>query len=313
VTSTTVFAASEANRGTRSPSRHNSGLVKKNLHDAGAFVVLFLCLIGAFNLAFVAGALGQQKAPSDLTPADEERLIQKIKEAIIKELREGEFLQQQIEAGIQNYIKKQEEKEAAARAVEERQANEKAKSVRRVSASRDHIYGNPDARVSLIEYSDFECPFCKRFHSTAHELVDAFHGEVNWVFRHFPLPMHNPGAQKEAEASECAHLLGGNDAFWKYADAIYARTRSNGNGFPLNQLAPLGVEIGLDENQFRQCLEMGTSTGRVQEDIDEGMRIGITGTPANILLRNSTGEVILKVGARPFDAFKADIDKLLAE
>jgi protein-disulfide isomerase len=242
---------------------------------------------------------------------DEQRLIQKIKEEIMKELREGPLLPQQIELGIQNYIRKQQQTQVAARAEEERQANERAKNVRRVSVSRDHIYGNPAAPVSLIEYSDFECPFCKRFHPTAKEIVDAYGGKVNWIYRHFPLAMHNPGAQKQAEASECVAQLGGNDAFWKYANAIYARTQSNGNGFPLNQLFPLGKEIGVDENKLKECLDSGRYASRVQEDLDEGIQIGVTGTPANFLLGNETGEVILKIGAQGFDAFKPDIDKLL--
>lgn len=275
-----------------------------------AFVMGALAFFGSISVS-PAGA--QQDSASKGETIDEQRLIQKIKEEIMKELREGDFLPQQIDLGIQNYIKKRQEAEAVARAEEERQASEKAKSVRRVSSSRDHIYGNPDAPVTLIEYSDFECPFCKRFHSTAKEIVDAYGGKVNWVYRHFPLGMHNPGAQKEAEASECAHQLGGNDAFWKYANAIYARTQSNGKGFPLTQLVPLAKEIGLNEQQFKDCVDSGKYASRVQEDLDEGVRIGITGTPANVLFRNDTGEVILKVGAQPLDAFKPDIDKLLGK
>jgi len=258
-------------------------------------------------------AVAQQDSPSKDSAADEQRLIQKIKEEVMKELREGDFLGKQIEIGIQNYVKKQEEAQAAARAEEERLTNEKAKKVRRVSVSRDHIYGNPNAPVSLIEYSDFECPFCKRFHATPKEIVDAYKGMVNWVYRHFPLSMHNPGAQKEAEASECASQLGGNDGFWKYTNAIYARTQSNGNGFPLSQLVPLGKEIGLNEKKFKECVDSGKYASRVQEDLDEGAQIGVTGTPASILLRNDTGEVILKVGAQPFDAFKPDVENLLGK
>ena len=258
---------------------------------------------------FVSIANAQQGASAP----DEQKLVEKIKEAVMKELRESDFLSQQIELGIQNYIKKQQQAQEAARAEEERQANEKAKQVRRVSAARDHIYGNPNAPVSLIEYSDFECPFCKRFHATANEIVDAYGGKVNWVYRHFPLSMHNPGAQKEAEASECVAQLGGNDAFWKFANAIYARTKSNGNGFPLDQLVPLGKEMGLDERQFKECIDGMKYASRVQEDLDEGAQIGITGTPANFLLRNDTGEVILKVGAQPAEAIKPDIDKLLGK
>lgn len=261
----------------------------------------------ALMALFVPIANAQQ---GGATP-DEQKLVEKIKEAVMKELRESDFLSQQIELGIQNYIQKQQQAQVAARAEGERQANEKAKKVRRVAAPRDHVYGNPNAPVSLIEYSDFECPFCKRFHATAKEIVDAYGGKVNWVYRHFPLAMHNPGAQKEAEASECVAQLGGNDAFWRFANAIYARTKSNGNGFPLDQLVPLGKEIGLDEKQLKECIDAAKYASRVQEDLDEGIQVGITGTPANFLLRNDTGEVILKVGAQPSDAIKPDIDKLL--
>jgi protein-disulfide isomerase len=276
-----------------------------------ALILSIIGLVVFSTPSFESLARAQQQSTPDAAASDEQRLIQKIKEAVMKELREGDFLSQQIEIGIQRYVKKQQEAQAAARAQEERVAAEKAKNVRRVSVSRDHIYGNPNAPISLIEYSDFECPFCKGFHPTAKEIIDSYGGKVNWVYRHFPLPMHNPGAQIEAEASECVNQLGGNEAFWKFADAIYARTQSNGNGFPVTQLVPLGKEIGLDEKQFQECLSNGKYAARVQEDIDEGTQIGISGTPANILLRNDTGEVTVKAGARPIDDFKAAIDKLL--
>jgi len=278
--------------------------MKGNMGKSSTFLTVGVVALMAL---FVPIANAQQ---GGATP-DEQKLVEKIKEAVMKELRESDFLSQQIELGIQNYIQKQQQAQVAARAEGERQANEKAKKVRRVAAPRDHVYGNPNAPVSLIEYSDFECPFCKRFHATAKEIVDAYGGKVNWVYRHFPLAMHNPGAQKEAEASECVAQLGGNDAFWRFANAIYARTKSNGNGFPLDQLVPLGKEIGLDEKQLKECIDAAKYASRVQEDLNEGIQIGITGTPANFLLRNDTDEVILKVGAQPSDAIKPDIDKLL--
>src|SRR5204863_994561 len=100
----------------------------------------------------------------------------------------------------------------------------------------DHVYGNPNARFTLIEYSDFECPYCKTVHLTLKKLIDDSGGDVNWVYRHFPLEFHNPGAQRQAEASECIAELSGNDSFWKFANAIYARTRAGGKGFPLDNL-----------------------------------------------------------------------------
>ena len=287
--------------------------MNKGTRPLDFWIVFFLALLVFSDTIFFSAADAQQDPAGNISPSDEQRLIQKVKEEIMKDLRDGNFLQQQIDIGIQNYIKKQGEAQVAARAEEERQAVEKAKKVRRVSASRDHIFGNPNAPVSLIEYSDFECPFCKRFHSTARDLIDLYAGRVNWVYRHFPLGMHNPGAQKQAEASECVNQLGGNDAFWKYTNAIYARTQSNGNGFPLAQLVPLGKEVGVDENQLKECVDSGKYASRVLEDFNEGVQIGITGTPANFLIRNDTGEVVVKIGAQPSEAFRPDIDRMLGK
>lgn len=220
-------------------------------------------------------------------------------------------LAQRIEIGIEKYVQKQREAQGRVRDQQRRLSSEKAKNVRRVSSTRDHIYGNPEAKISLIEYSDFECPFCARFHPTAKKVVQAYGGKVNWVYRHFPLGFHNPGAQKQAEASECANELGGNEAFWNYADLIYERTHSNGNGFPLDKLVPLAKEIGLDERKFQTCLDSGKYTARVEEDFIEGTQIGINGTPGNILLNNETGAVAVRPGAIPLAALKVEIDKLL--
>ena len=272
------------------------------LRFSGLSVVLFLTMF------YITTADAQQ--PSD-QPTDEQQLIQKIKQEIMQELREGEFLREQIELGIQEHINRQQQAEVEARAEQARIANEKAKNVRRVSSVRDHIYGDPQAAISIIEYSDFECPYCKSFHSTPKQVVEAFKGQVNWVYRHFPLSFHNPGAQKQAEASECAAELGGNDAFWQYINAIYARTRSNGKGFPLTKLTPLAAEIGLNGERFQQCLDSGKYAARVEEDLAEGTQIGISGTPANILLNNQTGETRVKTGAQPLAAFKTDIEEML--
>ena len=275
-------------------------------------LVLMSMIILLGQLTLSADIYGQEETRK-IQSIDEQRLVDKIKEEVLKELQEGEFLREQIQLGIQEYIKKQREVQVAAQAEQARLANEKAKNVRRVTATRDHIYGNPNAPISLIEYSDYECPFCKSFHPIAKQIVKAYEGKVNWVYRHFPLNFHNPGAQKQAEASECVYELGGDDAFWKYSDAIYERTKSNGNGFPLTNLVPLAKELGLDEKRFAQCLESNKYEGRVKEDLDEGGKIGLTGTPANILLHNETGEVLVKVGAQPLDAFKPDIDRMLGK
>lgn len=252
-------------------------------------------------------------ADGQLTPAETQALKEQIKQEILEELLNDGTLDPAIEAGIRRYIEKQRQERAEAEAREQQNLAALAKNVREVSAERDHIYGNPDAVVSIIEYSDFECPFCKSFHLTAKKVVDAYDGKVNWVYRHFPLAFHNPGAQLQAEASECAAALGGNDAFWKYADAIYERTTSNGNGFPAEGLIPLAREVGLDGDAFRACLKERRFEARVMEDYEEGISAGIRGTPGNILLNNETGEVVPRSGAAPFDTLRQIIDHLLAE
>lgn len=289
--------------------RYRINLVMSRATVTWALVFMFVYLTGSL---FVSDVRAEQPANEGGTINIDE-LTEKIKQEVMKELREGDFLQKEIDIGIQRYIENQKKAQRDARAKQAQAANEKAKNVRRVSKQRDHIYENPEAELSLIEYSDFECPYCKTFHKTVKPVVDNFGGRVNWVYRHFPLGFHNPGAQKEAEASECANELGGNDAFWKYADEIFARTKSNGKGFPLDKLVPLAKEIGLDETGFESCLNSGRYTGRVQEDLAEGSQIGITGTPGNILLNNKTGEVTVLTGAKPANVLEVNISRMLEE
>jgi protein-disulfide isomerase len=240
-----------------------------------------------------------------------EDILRQLPQQLMKVLLQQNLLNRQIERGIDDYVRRQQQAQAMALEKQRELASENAKHVRPVTRGRDHIYGDPSAPISLIEYSDFECPFCKQFSSTPKEIVDSYGGRVNWVYRHFPLEMHNPGAKKEAEASECANNLGENDAFWKYANAIYARTQSNGRGFPLSQLEPLAKEVGLNRKRFRECMDSGRFASRVEEDIEEGRKIGISATPTNILLDSKMGEVILKSGALPSEAFRADIERML--
>src|SRR3989344_6312937 len=86
----------------------------------------------------------------------------------------------------------------------------------------DHVRGDRNARMLLIEYSDFECPYCKSFHPTAQQIVDEYKGRVAWVYRHFPLDSIHPKARTAAIASECVTELGGKDAFWAFADELFA-------------------------------------------------------------------------------------------
>lgn len=243
-------------------------------------------------ILFISGYVATIQA--DTEGVDRVLIREEVRAELQRLISEGMF-DLAIERGISNYVEKQ---RALARSNHQQQRSAKAKNVRPVS-QQEYIYGDPAAPITLVEYSDFECPFCKRFHPTAKQLVDQSGGKVNWVYRHFPLEFHNPGAQKQAEASECAGKLGGKDAFWRYSDLIYGRTKSNGKGFPIAGLVPLAEEIGLDGALFKQCLDSGEMTAKVQSDYENGVASGVSGTPGNILLHNSSGDAIAMAGALP--------------
>jgi protein-disulfide isomerase len=211
-----------------------------------------------------------------------------------------------IEKGIGSYIIKQ---RLTAENAKAQQQKDQAKNLRPVNAERDHIFGNPDAPITLIEYSDFECPFCKRFHPTVVKLLQNNPDKVRWVYRHFPLGFHNPGAQKQSEASECVAELKGNDAFWEYSDKIYSRTKSNGKGFPIKNLRPLAEEVGADGDAFDKCLNSGKMAERVKQDIVNGNKVGVTGTPAAFFV-NQKGETRFVAGALPLQNLQALVDEL---
>lgn len=176
--------------------------------------------------------------------------------------------------------------------------------VKPVDEKTDHIRGPKNAKVTIIEYSDFECPFCKRHFDTMNQVAQQYPKDVRLVFRHFPLSFHQ-NAMKEAEASECANELGGNDAFWKMHDKIFTETTSNGTGFALDRLVPAAKEIGLDPVKFKTCLDSGKYAAKVNQSIQEGSSAGVQGTPASFV----NGKFI--EGAVPFAQFKAAIDSAL--
>ncbi len=174
---------------------------------------------------------------------------------------------------------------------------------------KDHVRGSRDAKVFLIEYSDFECPFCKRFHPTLLQLLEEYGDQLALVYRHFPLDQLHPKADKEAEASECVRELGGEEAFWKFVDKIFEVTPSN-NGLDHTQLPTYASEAGVDSGAFKSCLDSGKYADYVEADFQGGGNAGITGTPGNFVL-NQKGEAWMVVGAQPYENVKAVIDEAL--
>ena len=151
---------------------------------------------------------------------------------IIQKLEQSGKLDAAFDRALQRYVVRQQG--AQRKQQEEQMARQSAmsKNIHKPDPGRDHVFGNKKAEVTLIEFSDYECPYCKGFNGVPQEVVKRMGGRVNYIWRHFPLPFHEPMATREAEASECVAKLGGNDAFWRYTDLVMARTRSNGKGMP---------------------------------------------------------------------------------
>jgi len=162
----------------------------------------------------------------------------------------------------------------------------------------DHIRGNFDAPVTIIEYSDFQCPFCGRFDSTMKQVVANYPNDVRWVYKHFPLDSIHPFARKAAEASECAAE---QDKFWEYSDELYA----NQSSINLPFLKEAAKSVGLNTGKFDECLDSGKFASKVNDDYREGISAGVSGTPGNII----NGELIS--GALPYDQMVAIIDSIL--
>ena len=181
----------------------------------------------------------------------------------------------------------------------------------------DHILGNPNAPVKLVEFSDFECPFCKRFHPIMKRLMEEYgkEGKVAWVYRHFPIDSLHSKARKEAQAAECANELGGNDAFWAYTDRVYEVTPSN-NRLDLAVLPRIAEGIGLDRAKFEACLEGDSRGGKyanhIEADVQDAAASGGTGTPYSLVIAPN-GKTFPINGAQPYAAVKSIIDLALKE
>lgn len=262
----------------------------------------------------VAGFL--VSGPALAAPAsDMEQVIdQKVEEKLQAFVNSPEF-DQQVEQSIVAFIQKQErkraEQERAQKSAQDKARMEKTKFLPMPSKD-DHIRGDANAEFSLVTYTDYECPYCKKFHDFGKAFTGA-NDDVNWVGRHFPLSFHNPGAQKQAEAAECVAEQGGSESFWKYTDLIMERTTSGGTGFPVADLVPLAGEMGLDQVAFSECFNSNRYEAKVKDQYEKGVRGGVTGTPGNFLIHNPTGTVEVIKGAQPPQMMQRTLDQMKAE
>jgi len=161
----------------------------------------------------------------------------------------------------------------------------------------DHRKGPADAAITIVEYSDFDCPFCSRFHDSMNEII-ATSDDVAWVYRHFPLEQLHPQAEAVAIASECVADIAGEAAFWTFTDGYFA-ARGAQDATAHNILVPrLAVQAGVSESALTECVTSGRMQAKVQADIDNAITTGGRGTPWSILI-GPTGKTYPINGALP--------------
>lgn len=198
---------------------------------------------------------------------------------------------------------------AAAQAAGTVQENDNAPDQMRAVDGSDFIIGNPDAKVKIVTFSDLECPFCKRFHFTMKEVMQQYgpSGDVAWIFRHFPLDSLHAQARPESIAAECVGRLKGNEAFWKYLDAIFEATPSN-DGLDLALLDTFALDAEVETQALTDCREGAEAASAVEEDFQDAIASGGTGTPYSVIIA-ADGSRTPFSGAQP----KANIERAITQ
>jgi protein-disulfide isomerase len=159
-------------------------------------------------------------------------------------------------------------------------------------------------KIKIIEFSDFQCPYCQKFYNEAYQQIKTKYidtGKITLEFRHFPLPFH-ANAQKAAEAFECA---GNQGKAFEMHNVIFEKGKSDGAGLSVADLKQYASVIGLNTSKFNSCLDNGETADRISRDLEDGRKAGIQGTPSFFI----GGEKV--VGALPFNSFETVIEEAL--
>lgn len=236
---------------------------------------------------------------------------QQIKQEIIRELLQSDALRQKILNEIKIYqAQNPPQKQDFTHPRQAFKLDDIKKNIRPVSLEQDHIYGNKGAIVSVVEFSDFECPYCRKIHPVLKRLVDDSEGKINWVFRHFPLSMHKPNAAQEAEASECAGYILAEGGFWTFTNALFQQPR---RGVQDRQsIIDRAITVAkLNKEDIRECLNSGRFKDKVENDEKEALSLGLQGTPANVLVNHQTGHIAFRQGAVSLETLSDDAKQLL--
>ena len=187
-------------------------------------------------------------------------------------------------------------------------------SIISISLDDDPVKGNPDAPITIVEFSDFQCPFCARFHSTTLPQLEANYidsGKVKFVYRDFPIQSIHPNAVPAALASECADEQG---MFWEYHDLVFENQKKwqgLSGRIVVDTFEQYALELGLNTSDFNTCFEPGKYADEVKKDFQEGISYGITGTPGFFIGNDELGYVKI-IGAQPYPVFEELIESQIA-
>ena len=232
---------------------------------------------------------------------------------IISQMEKTGKLDKAIDRAVERKIEKENALREKQAKDQQKNLQEKAKLARAFDANRDRVYGNEKAPVTLLFYTDLECPFCKKLGKLPFKIVDESKGKVNLAFRHFPLGFHNPVAAQEHIAAECVAQQAGNESFFKFIDQVTEKTKLNGQGVEggVDGLADIASKLAVkDIALFKKCASTeGEQSNRVIEDLKDGAQnAGINGTPAIIVRNNKSGASIAIMGAAPLETYMKAIE-----
>lgn len=176
----------------------------------------------------------------------------------------------------------------------------------------DFVRGNPNAPILIVEYSDYDCPFCKNFHETMTQIMNEYgvDGKIAWVYRQFPIAQLHPNAPRISEAALCVGSVAGNDAFWKFSDLIFSERAIN-EATNITKLPEYAEQAGANEKDFMACLESGAMKDSVTASYNEAAAAGIQGTPHSFVLIGNQQAPI--EGAQPYEVVKQIVENLLGQ
>ena len=269
------------------------------MHKAWLISIMALAMAGGLLTGLAADS--NTKAPSEI-------------DSLIKRMEESGALDAAIDRGIQRHIQRQTEAQQRQQGEQQRRQAEAARNARTVDVNRDRVFGNPQAVVSLIVYTDLECPYCKRFAGMPEQAIAKFDGKANVVFRHYPLDFHGEIAKRSAYYAECVGRQAGSKAFFAFANDWFKLTISNGKGLERGdaQIREIAQSAGVkDLAVLDGCVRDPAVAQLVRDDMADGTRSGVTGTPTVIVRNNKTGLSLSIVGAVPAATLEQGIQKAL--